>query len=76
VQQLPNAATGIRLLTCKEVSVLLSEGQDRPLGPVERASLEAHLRLCQGCENFRKQIGFLRQALRRHPALRQPDDED
>jgi hypothetical protein len=62
------------LLTCKEVSVLLSEGQDRPLGAIERARLEAHLRLCQGCENFQKQLHFLRQAFRRHPDLRDPED--
>jgi predicted anti-sigma-YlaC factor YlaD len=64
------------LLTCKEVSVLLSEGQDRPLGALERARLEAHLQVCRGCENFHKQLGFLRQAFRRHPALRDPDDQD
>lgn len=61
-------------LTCKQVSVLLSHDQDRPLGALERLRLEAHLRVCRGCENFRKQLDFLRRALRRHPALR--DDQD
>ena len=56
--------------------MLLSEGQDRTLGALERARLEAHLQVCKGCENFHKQLGFLRQAFRRHPALRDPDDQD
>jgi hypothetical protein len=63
------------LLSCKEVSVLLSQEQDHPLGAVERARLEAHLKLCQGCENFQRQLGFLRQAWRRHPALQEPEDD-
>jgi hypothetical protein len=61
-------------LTCKQVSVLLSHAQDRPLGALERLRLEAHLRVCRGCENFQKQLDFLRRALRRHPALR--DEEE
>jgi hypothetical protein len=61
-------------LTCKQVSVLLSHAQDRPLGALERLRLEAHLKVCRGCENFQKQLDFLRRALRRHPALR--DDEE
>jgi hypothetical protein len=64
------------MLTCREVSVLLSQQQDRPLSAIERAGLEAHLRLCQGCENFQRQLAFLRNALRRHPGLRPPDDHD
>jgi hypothetical protein len=63
------------LLTCKEVSVLLSEGLDRSLGGLERARLTTHLRLCQGCQNFQKQLDFLRQALRR-PGLRDTEDPD
>jgi len=61
-------------LTCQQVSVLLSHAQDRPLGVLERLRLEAHLKVCRGCENFQKQLDFLRRALRRHPALR--DEED
>jgi hypothetical protein len=61
-------------LTCKQVSVLLSRAQDTPLGALERLRLEAHLKVCRGCENFRRQLDFLRRALRRHPALR--DEED
>jgi hypothetical protein len=73
---MPRQAAEVRLLTCKEVSVLLSQSQDRPLGALERARLEAHLKLCKGCENFQKQLVFLRHAMRGHPGTRTPDDED
>jgi hypothetical protein len=63
------------LLTCREVSVLLSQAEDRSLGAVEQARLQAHLKLCEGCENFRKQLAFLRRALRRHPDLDNPPDD-
>ena len=56
--------------------MLLSATQDRPLGAVERARLEAHIKLYKGCENFQKQLDFLRRALRRHPGLRDPKDGD
>lgn len=56
--------------------MLLSEGLDRSLGGLERARLATHLRLCQGCQNFQKQLDFLRQALRRHPGLRDTEDPD
>jgi predicted anti-sigma-YlaC factor YlaD len=63
-----------RRLTCKEVSVLLSQLQDREIGFIERLQLEAHLKLCEGCRNFQRQLDFLRRAVRRHPALREDDD--
>jgi hypothetical protein len=63
-----------RALTCKQASVLLSRAQDRPLGMLERMALEAHLTVCRGCENFRRQLDFLRRAIRRHPALRDEDE--
>ena len=63
------------MLTCKEVSVLLSQAQDRDLGAFERIALEAHLKLCEGCQHFQTQLDFLRRAIRRHPALRDDDDE-
>jgi predicted anti-sigma-YlaC factor YlaD len=64
-----------RRLTCKQVSVLLSQAQERETGFVERLQLEAHLKLCEGCRNFERQLAFLRRALRRHPALREDGDD-
>ena len=63
------------MLTCKQVSVLVSQSQDRELGWLERWRLGAHLKVCEGCRNFRRQIDFLRSTVRRHPALRD-DDRD
>jgi predicted anti-sigma-YlaC factor YlaD len=54
------------MLTCKEVTHLLSEGQDRKLTVAERVRLEMHLLMCTGCSNFSKQMDFLRSACRRY----------
>jgi hypothetical protein len=54
------------MLTCKEVTHLLSQGQDRRLSVGERLSLRLHLAICRGCSNFRGQMDFLRLACRRY----------
>jgi len=51
-------------LTCKEVSHLVSQGLDRELGGLERLRLRIHLSICDGCTNFKKQMDFLRRAMR------------
>jgi hypothetical protein len=53
------------LLSCKEVSQLVSQGLDRRLGWLERTRLRLHLAICDGCTNFNKQMQFLRKALSR-----------
>jgi hypothetical protein len=52
------------ILSCKEAARLVSEGLDRRLGWGERAALRLHLALCKGCDNFRRQMAFLRRAMR------------
>jgi len=52
------------MLTCKEVSHLVSQGLDRKLGFGERVALRVHLAICGGCTNFNKQMAFLRRAMR------------
>jgi predicted anti-sigma-YlaC factor YlaD len=54
------------MLTCKDVTHLLSEGQDRKLTIAERVRLEMHLLMCTGCANFSRQMDFLRSACRRY----------
>jgi hypothetical protein len=54
------------MLSCKDVTHLLSEGQDRKLALSERLSLEMHLAMCKGCSNFKKQMTFLRTACRHY----------
>lgn len=55
------------MLNCKEATRLLSAAQDRQLSLAEKARLEMHLAICQGCRNFRRQMDFLRAACRRLP---------
>jgi hypothetical protein len=56
------------IISCKEASRLLSQGQDRELSLGERVRLRVHLAICRGCRAFGAQIAFLRRAVRRLPA--------
>lgn len=53
------------MLSCREVTRLCSEAQERRLTLPERVHLWWHTRLCDGCRNFRMQIDFLQLAARR-----------
>jgi hypothetical protein len=46
--------------------MLLSQAQERGLDLKERFGLQLHLLLCDGCTNFRKQLDFIRSAVRRY----------
>lgn len=46
--------------------MLLSQEQERPLARGERLSVLLHLFMCKGCANFRRQLEFLRTAVRRY----------
>ena len=52
------------LLSCKETTRLLSQGEDRKLAFGERVALRVHLAICNGCRNAGDQFRFLRQAVR------------
>jgi len=52
--------------SCKEVSELLSQGQDRPLTAAERFGTRLHLLLCVGCRQFSQHLAILRAAVRRY----------
>ena len=58
---------GVRILrlSCKDASALLSQAQERALGPYERFKLRLHLSVCDGCTNFLRQLDFMRAAVRR-----------
>ena len=53
------------MLSCKEVTRLVSQGQDRELGFADRVALRLHFAICQGCRNVNAQLEFLRAAVRR-----------
>jgi Putative zinc-finger len=52
------------LLSCKETTRLLSQGEDRKLAFGERVALRVHLAICDGCTNVRAQFKFLRSAMK------------
>ena len=53
------------LLSCKDVSRLLSQAQDRPLGWWQRWRLRMHLSVCAACTRVDAQMRFLRRAMHR-----------
>jgi len=52
------------LLSCKETTRLLSQGEDRALAFGERVALRVHLAICKGCRNVGAQFRFLRVAMK------------
>ncbi len=56
----------ILTLRCEEASVLASQELDEPLGLAQRLAIWGHLLACRSCRRLRRQLWFLREALRRH----------
>jgi len=54
------------LYSCKDVSHIVSEMQERDLSMLERWKLRWHLAVCDACVQFQKQMRFLRAAMRRY----------
>ena len=54
------------MISCKEVTRLMSEGQERPLTLRERMALKIHTMMCLGCSNYGKQMVFLRKLAKRY----------
>ena len=54
------------MLSCKEVTRLLSQGEDRHLAYGERVKLRLHLLACRACSRFSRQLAFMRVALARY----------
>ncbi len=52
------------MMSCKQMTDLISQSLDRELGPSERVSMKFHLLFCTGCTNFRDNMNFLHQACR------------
>ena len=50
------------ILSCKEVSLLLSRSCDQRLTWRERLAVRLHLLYCQGCARLKQQLKFLRAA--------------
>ncbi|HET8584174.1 MAG TPA: anti-sigma factor [Casimicrobiaceae bacterium] len=63
---LPHRLT--HLVSCKEASRLLSQREERRLGTIERIELALHVRACDACTRFARQLAFIREALARYRA--------
>lgn len=51
------------MLNCNEATALCSQEMERALRLREQVSLHAHLMMCSGCTNFRRQVKTLRQIM-------------
>ena len=54
------------MMSCKEVSRLVSESLDRKLSIWQRMQVRMHLMMCGMCTRFRKQTLFLHAAAKRY----------
>jgi hypothetical protein len=53
------------MLSCNEISQLVSESLDKKLRWHQRLQVRFHLLMCRFCSRFKKQVLFLRDAGRR-----------
>jgi hypothetical protein len=53
------------MLSCREVTRLVSQGLDRELTLGERTALRVHFVICKGCRNVNRQLAFLRRAVQK-----------
>jgi len=50
------------MLSCKEVSLLVSQSYDAKLTWRQRLGVRLHLLVCEACRRFERQMQFLRRA--------------
>jgi hypothetical protein len=54
------------MLTCKEITFLISQSLDRELPLLQRVMMRFHLLYCIACRRYRRQVRFLRTAMSRY----------
>jgi hypothetical protein len=54
------------LVSCKDVTHLVSQMQERDLSAFDRVRLRWHLGVCKACMAFEQQMRFMREAMRRY----------
>lgn len=64
------------MLSCKDISALVSRSMDERLSWRQRMAVRLHLTICSGCSRFAGQMSFLRQAARRYPGVVSGRNED
>jgi len=55
------------MLSCKDVTRLVSESLDQTLPIQQRIALRIHFLLCKLCDRYRRHLLFIRNAVRKHP---------
>jgi predicted anti-sigma-YlaC factor YlaD len=61
------------MLSCKEITELVSKEVDDRLSLKETFELRMHVMMCNACRNYRTNVQFLRQACREAATLDRPD---
>tara|TARA_R110002073_G_scaffold27840_5_gene89109 strand:- start:1045 stop:1320 length:276 start_codon:yes stop_codon:yes gene_type:complete len=56
------------MLSCKEISKLISDSIESPLPLRKRMELWMHLRLCRLCSSFRRDVVYLHDQMQQHAA--------
>jgi hypothetical protein len=54
------------MISCKDVSRLVSRQEDARLPYWQQVRLRLHLSICVACANFERQVRFLRTAMRKY----------
>jgi len=53
------------MMNCRQATALISQAQDRPLSRRERLALRLHTLICKGCNNYNRQLAFIRETMQR-----------
>jgi hypothetical protein len=62
--------------TCKEVSALVIAREDRALPWLDRLALKLHMRICNACPVFERQVLTMRNAMRQWRNYQASDSEN
>jgi hypothetical protein len=54
------------MLSCKDVTQLISESMDRDLPVRKRMAMRFHLLMCKFCSRYEKQLLFIRNTVRQY----------
>ena len=63
------------MLSCREVSRLVSESMDHRLPISQTVEMKMHLFMCKFCSRFKKQVQSIRQVIRDNPNLVEEMDQ-
>jgi hypothetical protein len=62
------------MLSCKDVTQLISESMDHSLPLGKRIGVRIHLLMCRFCTRYERQLLLIREAVRRLVAMEEPSE--